>query len=407
VISTRYAVNKISGFPLSTLDIRYMAEMAQFLGLSACGIVLFKKYMQNGRAKIGSQSLGRVDVHELALCLSFIAIGFHLGNYFWSGVGKLSLGPKPWSWVLENQTQNMTIVALKRGVLPSGAFPWVTQGLFDSFGTIAPLSNVLVLTTQLFSVIAVLRVTWLRIASLAYDGLHIGIFLLGGLFFWQWIWNNLSIMVSVHRRSDQEIGWAPKVCCVITILLGFSASLGASARLAWWDVADIKIPIIQAQAENGVWIDVPVSYFLSHSYAISHGYVDLAVTEGHYLPTIWGSAYTYDRPKTSGTCSKPPYIAVTESQGERAERLERVGTFVRAHHRKLLRRVDENGFSNFYLRLNHHPSNPWMHKSFNNLDLRKIRRYRLLTQSVCLSMSDGRLIQRIIKEDATTFNVDE
>jgi hypothetical protein len=407
LIWTRCAVDKISNFTIGPLDIKYMVDMAQFLAISACGITMLRIYAERGRARCGFDPLRRLDLNQLAFCLAFIAIGFHLGNYFWSGVAKLQLGPKPWSWAVENQTQNLMLGALKRGVLPSGAVPWLTQGLFDSFGTVAPLLNIIVLVTQLFAVVAVLRVSWLRIASWAYDGLHIGIYILGGLFFWPWIWNNLSIVLAVRRRSDREIGWAPKLCCIITILLGLSSRLGDSATLAWWDVRDIKMPMIQAQAEDGAWVDVPVSYFLSHSYAISHGYVDLAKTQGHFLPTIWGSAYAYDRVRTSGTCPEPPYIEEPESQSARAERLKRVGAFIRAHHRELLRRVDQNGHYNFYLRSHHTPSNPWMYERFSDMDIRKIRRYRLLTQSVCMSMLDGRLIQRVIKEDATTFDIDE
>ena len=406
VITTRYVVDNISGFNLSTLDIRYMIEMAQFLSLSACAIALIRVLGPRLVKQKESKTLELVDLQLLALCLAYIAIGFHLGNYFWSGFAKLVLGPEPWSWALENPTQNIMLGALKRGVLPSGAMPGVTQALFDGFGRIASLSNIIVLITQLFALVVVLRIGWLRVATLAYDGLHVGIYILGGLFFWPWVWNNLSILLAVRRTSDQQIGWAPKVCCIIAILLGGGVTLGSSAKLAWWDVTDIKIPMIQAQAESGAWVDVPVSYFLSHSYAVSHGYVDLAQTQGHYLPTQWGSARRYERAKTSGRCPETSYIDNVESSQARAERLERVGKFLRAHHRKMAQRANEGGHNNFYLRSHHHPSNPWMYRTFNDLDVRKIKRYRVLTQSVCMALSDGRLIERIIKEDAVTFDTD-
>lgn len=405
VIATRYVVEKISGFYMSILDIRYMVDMAQFLAMSACGIALIRMWRSRQGKRSGLHVLGVVDLRLLALCLAFIAMGFHLGNYFWSGFAKVVLGPKPWSWALENQTQNLMIGALKRGTLPSGASPWITQELFAGFGRVVLLSNILVLVTQLFAVIAVLRLSWLRIASWAYDGLHVGIYILGGLFFWPWIWNNLSIFLGISRSSEQEIGWAPKLCCIIAILLGGSQTLGASARLGWWDVLDIKVPMIQAQAEDDTWVDVPASFFLSHSYTVSHGWVDLARTQGHYMPTIWGSAYTYDRVRTSGTCPAPPYIADVESALDREERVARIGRFIRAHHRKMAQRTDENGHNSFYLRSHHHPSNPWMYEKFNAMDIRKIRRYRLLTQSVCMSISEGRLVERILKEDTIEFEI--
>ena len=130
---------------------------------------------------------------------------------------------------LEYQPQNPMLPALKKGVLPSGTIPWLTQTLYDGLRTVAPLSNVFVLVVQLFAVVAVLRVAWLRIASLAYDAFHIGIYIVGGGFFLPWIWNNVSIFLAVRRKSDQDIGWAPKLCCIVTILAGGSSTLGASA----------------------------------------------------------------------------------------------------------------------------------------------------------------------------------
>ena len=78
----------------------------------------------------------------------------------------------------------MMVGALKRGRPAFWRVSLVTQWLFDVFGPVVVFSNLLVLLTQLFAVIAPLRLRWLLVASLAYDVLHIGIYILGGLFFW-------------------------------------------------------------------------------------------------------------------------------------------------------------------------------------------------------------------------------
>jgi hypothetical protein len=81
-VSTRYLAQRISGYDMPVLDIVYMMEMGQFLSLSACVIsaLQFAKQYAGKRTKI----LDILDVELLSLCLAFIAIGFHLGNYFWS-----------------------------------------------------------------------------------------------------------------------------------------------------------------------------------------------------------------------------------------------------------------------------------------------------------------------------------
>ena len=240
-ISTRYIASAISGFEISTLDIRYMMEMAQFLSCCACGLVVLRWI--SGRS-IGRQPLELIDQNSLAMSLAFVAIGFHLGNYFWSGYEKLLLGPHPWSWVLVNETQNIMAGALKKGVLPTGAFPTITQWLYAGLGFFVIPMNFAVLAVQLFAIVAALRIRWLIVASLAYDAFHVGIYIFGGLFFWPWIWNNASIIICLRNRTDAEIGWLPKLCCIATVISGFSLHLAASARLAWFDVLDFKTPTI-------------------------------------------------------------------------------------------------------------------------------------------------------------------
>lgn len=260
LIMTRYAAGHIAGYE-ETLDILYMTDMAQFLSLSACGIALLRFFQARAGAPKILKVLALDGLRQLALCLAFIAIGFHLGNYFWSGWAKLMLGPHPWSWAFLNHTQNMMLVALKMEFLVYGQWPWLTQHLFDGFGAIVVISNIAVIVTQLFALIAPLRLRWLAISTWFYDALHVGIFFIAGLFFWPWIWNNFSIMFAVRRSTDREIGWAPKACCIVTVLLG--GVIGNSVGLAWWDVTDFKIATIQAEAEDGNWVDVPLSFFLS------------------------------------------------------------------------------------------------------------------------------------------------
>ncbi|MFN3230948.1 MAG: hypothetical protein ACE363_02180 [Alphaproteobacteria bacterium] len=407
IVSTRYVVDEVSGFRLSGLDINYMVEMGQFLAISACLIALARFVDQRLKASTSFRFEEAVDLKLLAQCLAFIAIGFHLGNYFWSGIAKLALGPAPWTWAVENQTQNLVVLAMAKGVLPSGHWPGFTQSLHDGFGSIVSLSNWFVLITQLLAVVAVLRVFWLRAASWAYDALHIGIYVFGGLFFWPWIWNNLSVYLAVRGKTDSEIGWAPKFCCVVAILLGGTGVFGHSAWLAWWDVTDVKINTVQVQAPDETWVDVPLSFFVSHSYGVSHGYLDFAATQGHYAPTRWGSAHDYNRQLTSGQCIEPPALNDVEPADKRERRLDRVGAFLRAHHAKMVERSSDNRWHNFYFRSHHHPSNPLMYNRFNSLPVDQISHYRLVTQSACYDLENGQLRKQVIKEDIVEFPLSE
>jgi hypothetical protein len=154
---------------------------------------------------------------------------------------------------------------------------------------------------------------------------------------------------------------------------------------------------------------VPLSFFLSQAYAMGHAQENRAVTTGHYLPTnSWGSTESYDGVQSSGTCPTPPEIAKPEGPADRAKRLDRFGRFLRAHHRKMLALADKSGYYNFYVaRLFHLPSNYWMNEKFNTMNIRKIKHYRLLTQSICYMVVDGHLVAHVVKEDAVVFDVGE
>jgi hypothetical protein len=346
-----------------------------------------------------------VDPGRLANCLAFAAVGIHLGNYFWSAYAKLQIGPHLWSWPLENQTQNLMLGAMKKGVAPLAAFPDLAQWTFDTFGSTVVIVNVVVLAVQVLAPVAPLRLRWLIGSSLAYDAFHAGTFVIGGLLFWPWIWNNVSILLAARKSADDEIGWLPKIICIVTLLSGYSYLLADSTRLGWFDIADIKVPTIQAEAPDGHWVDVPTAFFMSHAYPIGRGYLDRERAEGHYPPSVWGAVFGHDRVASSGKCVAPPPVTNPESAAHRRLRLERVRQFIVAHHEKMLRLTSRYGPLLKYIRGQHYLSNPWVFTEFDDLDLSKIRHYRMITQSVCLSLENGRLKERILKQDDVVFDV--
>ena len=189
ISSTRLLVEEISNLQMSTLDIRYMLDMALYLSLFGAGgltiVRLIHPYFPDERRQ-----------QEIA----YVAFGLHLGNYFWSGVAKLMIGPHLWTWILENQTFNTIPYAIVNGTLPIGHLPWLVQPVFDFMHVIVRPLNLAIVGFQLFAIVCALRLAWLKLASLFYDLLHIGIWILGGLFFWPWVWNNVTILLAANAQ---------------------------------------------------------------------------------------------------------------------------------------------------------------------------------------------------------------
>src|SRR5262249_17954174 len=134
IISTRYLVEHISGLGMSTLDIRYMLDMALYLSLFGILVVHIGP-------KVHSYFADQLRQTEVA----FVAIGLHLANYFWSAIAKLTIGPHLWTWVLENHTYNSIPYTIVKGTLPIGQFPWLVQTAYDLMKfTVVPLNIAIV-----------------------------------------------------------------------------------------------------------------------------------------------------------------------------------------------------------------------------------------------------------------------
>lgn len=399
LLLSREAAPLISGYNISTLDIRFMMDMAMFLGVSASILGLLKL----------SRSQVRLDDHEtkvLEQCLAFSAIGMHLANYLWSGYAKFMLGPTPVTWIVENPTATAIPMGIYKGVSPFGQWPMFAQYLYDTFTFSAPISNFFVASIQLAAGIVVFRMLLLRIATLFYDALHIGIYIFGGLFFWPWVWNNVSVLYAVKGKTDADVSIYPRICCVAVMVLGMSSKLGDAAFLAWFDTPRVRASIIEIHDKStDEWIRLPTSYFLSHSYAMSHGYFGHAMREGHFSPSVGGTK-SYDQFLLRDECIAPKSYDRIEQPEEFDQRLQRFDRFVQAHHRKMLARADENGQVSIYLRGHHHPSNPLLYTEFSALDLRDVDAYRYLDISACLTMSDGKVHEQLVKKDEHVIEID-
>ncbi len=412
IIAVRYLIEPITGYRGATLDIRYLVEMGQYL--SICAVALFfAKY----RFERSPENAPRwLDLGTLELCIAFNAIAFHFGNYLWSGVAKLAAGPDITSWLLENPTEVNILLAIEKGAFVFAAWPNLTQAIYDGFSTLRPLSNAFVLVTQALAVVAVLRKYWIVLASLAYDALHIGLYLLGGLFFWPWVWINVAVLLAVRKHVARKIPAVAVASCVIVMVLGRPLDIAHFAYLGWYETNAVRSSYIEAQLDNGDWVRLPSAYFGTLSYSVSHGRIDYGPREGHYAASAWSAVPYHDFAARRG-CVPPDEIAGESAAGKR-DRLVRADNavagedelltrFVRSRHAEVMTRLGDDGRYNPYLRIHHHPSNPLLYPEFNAVDMREVRRYRLVTESVCLSLEDGRLVRDRLASSSLLINLEE
>lgn len=398
IASTRHLVYDISGLPMSFIDIRYMLDMALYLAIFGIAVV-----------KLGPRIHPWLGAPERQSEIVGIAMGLHLANYFWSGVAKLEVGPTPWYWVTENATYNQIPYTIESGIMPFGHIPWLSQFAYDFLAFFNTPLNAVILLVQLFAVLCVLKVSWLKIMSILFDLLHIGIYVFGGLFFWPWIWNNLTIWWAARSQKKQGLALQTKVACITAVLLGAPfLHINPAAWLAWFDVADARQIRFEAVTEDGRSVRVPSAFFVNHSYSVSHGYMGHQGVEGQYDGTQLASTDSMERNELSGTCAPPSAITperALETEEERLARQATLGRFLAFHHDKMLGREAAVGRGSWYFHAHHHPSNPFLYDEFNALSLKNVIGYNLVLESVCHSMKDGRVEKKVLARATEFYDV--
>lgn len=398
IYSTRHLVWEISNLPLSFLDIRYMLDMALYLAVFGVAVV-----------KIGPRIHPWLAAPQRQSEIVGVAMGLHLANYFWSGMAKVLIGPTPWYWAFENETYNQIPYTIESGILPLGHVPWLSQLAYDTLAFFNTPLNAVIVLVQLFAILCVLKVSWLKITSILFDLLHIGIYVFGGLFFWPWIWNNLTIWWAARSQKKQGLQINTKAACIAAILLGAPIlQINSAAWLAWFDVADARQIYFEAITREGREVKVPSAFFSSHSYSVSHGYMGHHDIEGQYMATTLASSDTYARNEHSGLCSDPALFGETryvEDDEQRLARQASLGNFLNYHHDKMLEREASVGRGSWYFHAHHHPSNPFLYDEFNALSLKDVVGYNLVMESVCHSMKDGRVQKKVIAHTKEYYDV--
>jgi len=136
-------------------------------------------------------------------------------------------------------------------------------------------------------------------------------------------------------------------------------------------------------------------------------YMDTVAHADHYASMPWNAARDYSRQLTSGTCPTPASDSTSkvESEPEHRKRLQSISRFIRAHHKKMLAREQTYGKFNYYYRVHHHPSNPYLFQEFSALDLKDVRAYDLVLESACYKLKDGHVVKKIVGRTVERIDV--
>lgn len=378
-LAERASVKWVSGLPIGTLDIYPVYEVALFLGTSAAILAL-------ARAIVPAAS----DEDRFTSLAWVFALGIHFGNYFHSGIAKLTLDG-PWlAWVLENPTNDTALLASwynGRWLLSHN--PELTVEIAGYLGALNTPINAVVLLIQIAAPIAMLRLGWIKIQSILYDIMHIGIFLIVGILFWKWILLNLAFLWSAMHFSRERFDRGVMAVGVLAVMFGITVA--QTAQLAWYNTPALSSREIYANTAQGESYRVPINYFLNQSYSVSHARFTVADTD-QFPTSSMGNARNHAIFQAALACDFNDLPGTRNYRVPRALSRDQAASerFLRAHHKFFLN-LSADGRFNYVMYPFHHFSNPRDYEEFFALDKRRITSYTLVARSHCLSAKDGQL----------------
>jgi hypothetical protein len=393
-LSWRYVIGVFSGIYVTETDYLGMLDVGYLSVLGVLTTICLTSAWATDRLPWLRRTMASPDgvdaLRQRAFGLIWACgVGAHLGSYFWSGMQKLHAGgEKPWTWLFENPTQISILIGLERGDAALAAWPRALQFVWDTIVDHQLLFNIVVLFSQLLSPLAGLSTRALTFFCLLFDAFHIGVYLTLGAVFLFWILFNLYIVAAA--RTLPRDGFTPAMKVVLIVSLFAGRFFFYTNYLGWLDGAKLASPQFYVETRDNRQILAPSTFFGIFSYMIAAG--AMHIPDNHFRLRVGGNNRDLASWHDARTCGpeviERPENWVTmeavESLVRRTDRFFRANPWVK----------DTNGF---YVYPHHMLSNPWMYPEFNKLRMDDIVAYHYVVDSVCLGLSEGRLVRDVRK----------
>jgi hypothetical protein len=401
-VGWRELIGAVSGVPivatdyLGMLDGAYFCIVGVFMTVVLTSSWMMRRFPAWSGWLIGPDGIEAFRSRTFGLLWS-CAVGAHLGNYFWSGMKKIAVGyPEPWTWLLQNPTENSILIGLERGDNPLAQWPAVLQLVWDGIRGGQPFMNIFVLGVQLAAPLAAISLPVLSIFCLLFDMFHIGVYLTLGALFFFWIAVNLIIVASAARVGRENFTPAMKVVMVLTTLFGYHAFY--TNYLGWLDAAKLASPQFLAKTRDGREIPVPSNYFGIFSYTIAQ--TGMYIPDNHFMSRTGGNHEELESWKEARSCGP----AIVEHQ-DTGVSLQSVEDLVHQTDRLMREHPAVKDLNLYYLYPHHMLPNPWMYTAFNGLKMDDIVGYEYVIDSVCLNLRDGKLVRDVRKRSIFPIDV--
>ncbi len=392
-VAFRHQLNRVSGVAVSETDYLSMLDIGEFVTVGAISLALL------GRPHMAAR-LPAWDVEELRRSAGMRvwtwAVGAHLGNYFVSGWTKIRAGGSdPLFWLMHNPTQTSILIGLERGDNPFAPWPSLVQLSWDAITGAGVLLNLFVLGVQILSPLAFFRRRWLMVFTILFDLFHLAVVATLGAFFFFWIAVNVLIYLSARRVDDQAMTPGVKVTGLVALLTAHF--LFYTSHLGWLDGAKLASPSFFAVTREGRQVPVPSVYFGILSYSIAQ--TAMYIPDDHFPMRLGGNTYNPKEWQDAQSCG-PETVHIQDT----GVSLATVENMVRETDAAMRQHPAVKNGNLYYLYPHHMVANPLVFAEFNRLSIDDIVGYHYVVDSVCLGLSEGRLVRDVRKR--TDYAID-
>jgi hypothetical protein len=175
---------------------------------------------------------------NFSILLFFITvICLHASNYFIPGLGKMMISHNYINWIWINDLSNIVIARYTHG--------WITDIIsLDTALTIAKhfqewtvIAQIITFLSQILVLVVFIHKRFSLLLFLSFELLHIGVFIVTGIFFWEWVLINLAIVYSINKLTlqDSKKIFNYKVMLVAIPFIFLGNSVFNASFLAWYD----------------------------------------------------------------------------------------------------------------------------------------------------------------------------
>jgi len=217
--------------------------------------------------------------------------------YFEAGIAKLRFRPTG-SWVFEDDLSNLLVATHMRGWLSWMPDSWIMT-LVRPIRAISPVLTVFTVITELGFLLIFVHRKLCRPFFLMAAAMHLGIYLMAGIFFWKWILMNLLWFWFFSRDQDdvRKVWFDHRLTAAFAIMLAvfggrqyFKPQIG----VAWWDTNLNEVYEIHAIGKSGTSYRIsPEAFAPSDVTLVQANYWKLSNESS--LMNVYGSAYNHDQ----------------------------------------------------------------------------------------------------------------